>query len=79
MVIAELNAETGKAIANELGDAGYFVPTNAAEKDDVEAMVAATVDHFGTVDILVNNAWGGGRLSRIEKKTPEAMEHGVNL
>lgn len=79
VLIAELNPETGKAIAEELGDAGYFVPTNAGLKSDVEAMVAQAVDHFGTVDILVNNAWGGGRLGRIEKKSVEAMEHGIHL
>jgi len=79
VLIAELNPESGKALAEELGDAGHFVPTNAAVRADVEAMVAAAVDHFGTVDILVNNAWGGGRLGRIENKTEEIMQHGVDL
>jgi len=79
VVIAELNSESGEAIAEELGDAGHFVQTNASVKSEVESMVEATVERFGTLDILVNNAWGGGRLSRIEKKTPEIMEHGINL
>lgn len=79
IVVAELNPETGKAIADELGDAGHFVPTNAALKSDVEAMVAAAIEHFGSLDILVNNAWGGGRIGRVENKTVELMEHGMNL
>lgn len=79
VVIAELDAERGKRVAEELGDAALFVQTNAAVKADVEAMIAAAVEHFGTLDILVNNAWGGGRMGRVEKKTPELMEHGVNL
>jgi len=79
VVIAELDAQSGKALAEELGDAGHFVPTDASIKSDVEAMVTAAVDHFGTLDILVNNAWGGGRLGRIENKTVELMEHGMNL
>ena len=79
VVLAELNPETGQALADELGEQGHFVETNAAVKADVEAMVAETVRHFGTVDILVNNAWGGGRINRVEKKTPELMQHGVDL
>jgi len=79
VVIAELNPETGKAMAEELGEAGYFVETNAGDKTQVETMVTAAADHWGSLDILVNNAWGGGKLGRIEKKTPELMEHGVNV
>ena len=73
VVLAELNPETGKALADELGESGFFVPTDASKREDVEAMVKATVDQFGTLDILVNNAWGGGRLGRIEKKTENEM------
>jgi len=79
VIVAEMDVERGEKIAAELGDSGLFVRTDAAQKADVEAMVAAAVDRFGTLDILVNNAWGGGRLGRIEKKTPELMEHGINL
>ena len=32
------------------------VPTNLAIEGDVERMVRATIDHFGRVDILINNA-----------------------
>ena len=42
-------------------------------------MVAAAVGRWGTLDILVNNAWGGGRLGRLERKTPELMQHGINI
>lgn len=79
VIIAEIDAQSGIALADELGDAGHFVPTDASVKNDVEAMVNTAVEHFGGLDILVNNAWGGGRLGRIENKTPELMEHGMNL
>src|SRR5439155_11202269 len=38
------------------GARGLAVPTNLADEADVAAMVATTVEHFGRVDILVNNA-----------------------
>jgi citronellol/citronellal dehydrogenase len=41
---------------SERGCDALAVPTNLAQEDDVERMVAATVEHFGRLDILVNNA-----------------------
>lgn len=79
VVIAERNPEYGKSTAQALGDASIFVETDAGDKTQVEAMVQATVDQWGSVDILVNNAWGGGRMGRVEHKTPRLMEHGLNV
>ena len=38
------------------GGAAIAVPTNLADEAQVEAMVHSTVEHFGRIDILVNNA-----------------------
>ena len=40
----------------DAGGTAVAVPTNLAKDAEVEQMIAATVDHFGPVDILVNNA-----------------------
>jgi len=37
---------------------GLAVPTDVRDPDAVDALVAATVDRFGRVDVLVNNAAG---------------------
>ncbi len=79
VVVAELKPEPGQKAADELGPNAHFVQTDAGDKQSVERMVQATVDHFGTLDILVNNAWGGGRISRIESKTEELMNHGIRV
>jgi NAD(P)-dependent dehydrogenase (short-subunit alcohol dehydrogenase family) len=79
VVIAEINAELGNAVVSELGDNTIFVETDVSVKEDNERMIAAAVDQWGTVDILVNNAWGGGVISRVESKSPELMEHGLNV
>jgi citronellol/citronellal dehydrogenase len=44
------------AAVTAAGRRGLAVPTNLAVDEEVEAMVDATVDHFGRLDILVNNA-----------------------
>jgi NAD(P)-dependent dehydrogenase (short-subunit alcohol dehydrogenase family) len=47
--------ETVRRIQDAGGDA-ESVPTNLAVVDEVEAMVATTIDKWGRVDVLVNNA-----------------------
>jgi len=45
--------------ARRITDAGgraLAVPTNLNHDEDVERMVSETVDHFGRLDVLVNNA-----------------------
>jgi citronellol/citronellal dehydrogenase len=46
---------TVRLIIDAGGDA-LAVPTNLAVENDIDAMVATTVQHFGRLDILVNNA-----------------------
>ena len=79
VIIAEINAELGNAAVSELGDNAIFVETDVSVKEDNERMIAAAVDQWGTLDILVNNAWGGGVISRVESKSQELMEHGLNV
>jgi NAD(P)-dependent dehydrogenase (short-subunit alcohol dehydrogenase family) len=81
VVVAELNEERGRAAADEIaaatGAETLFVRTDVRHKEDNQAMIATAIDAWGTVDILVNNAWGGGKISRVELKTDELIEHGL--
>lgn len=81
VVIAERNRELGEAtaasIADRCGTTVISIPTDVGVRADLEAMVSATITAFGRVDILVNNAWGGGTLGRAERKTEEEMQHGM--
>ncbi len=79
VLVAELDPAKGAAAAEALGDAARFLRTDVAQKGDVLAMVAEARDAWGTVDVLVNNAWGGGRLSKVENKSDELFEHGFGV
>ena len=52
----ETLARAAAAIENECGAPVLAVAADVAEPQDCERMVAAAVDRFGAVDILVNNA-----------------------
>jgi NAD(P)-dependent dehydrogenase (short-subunit alcohol dehydrogenase family) len=79
VVIAERDQDRGEAMAKELADHAetLFVRTDVRRKEDNQAMIRAAMDTWGRLDILVNNAWGGGKISRVELKTDELMDHGL--
>ena len=54
VVVAELNETKGRSVADEVK--GLFVQTDVANAGSVEAMVRKTIDVYGRIDILVNNA-----------------------
>ena len=54
VVVADLNGEGAEAVAKEVG--GIAVQMNVANGASVEAMVSATTDAYGRIDILINNA-----------------------
>lgn len=55
VVLADVRDELGEAVAGSLPSA-TFVHTDVREEADWERLVAATIDRFGRVDVLVNNA-----------------------
>ncbi len=59
VVIAEINPDAGAKAAAELNESGgeaRFVQTDASSTASTDAMVDEVLDHFGRIDILVNNA-----------------------
>jgi dehydrogenase/reductase SDR family member 4 len=56
VVVAARGAEALDEVARSLGGEGMAVATDVARPEDLQRLVAATVDRFGGVDILVNNA-----------------------
>ncbi|MDE3205681.1 MAG: SDR family oxidoreductase [Acidobacteriota bacterium] len=78
LLLADIQGEAVQAVATRLGDEhGVDARARTVDvgvKDDVVAMVGAALDEWGRLDILVNNAWGGGSLSRFEHKTDEGLD-----
>ena len=58
VAIADADKKRGGAAAEELASLGetMFVPADVANRLDVHNMVAAVIDAWGDIDVLVNNA-----------------------
>ena len=75
VVVAELDQAAGQAVAENVG--GIFVRTDVADRAQVENAVQTALSEYGTIDIVVNNAWGGGAIGRVENKTDEQLAQGI--
>jgi 3(or 17)beta-hydroxysteroid dehydrogenase len=56
VVIADLNAVDGEAVAQSIGEQALFLRLDVSDEDNWKTVIAATVEKFGRLDILVNNA-----------------------
>lgn len=64
VVIADMNSETGTALASELGDAARFVQANVTDEVSVQNAVQTAVNEFGGLHIAINCA-GIGTAERV--------------
>nr|WP_227820135.1 glucose 1-dehydrogenase [Agromyces aureus] len=56
VVAADLLDDEGRALAAELGERARFVHLDVTDEDSWASAVAASIDAFGSIDVLVNNA-----------------------
>jgi 3-oxoacyl-[acyl-carrier protein] reductase len=56
VMIADLNIDLANSLAFELGDRVHALKTNVTNRADIKALAEATIEAFGQIDILINNA-----------------------
>lgn len=83
VLIADIDVTQGSELADtvaaEFGIDALFLRTDVTQRAQVEAMVDAAVERWGRIDILINNAWGGGTIGRVEHKTDEQLAAGMAM
>ncbi|HCE38967.1 MAG: short-chain dehydrogenase [Alcanivorax sp.] len=63
VVLAGRSRDKGEALADELGERALFKRTDIMSEDDIAALVDFTVERFGRLDCLFNNAGAGDRTT----------------
>jgi NAD(P)-dependent dehydrogenase (short-subunit alcohol dehydrogenase family) len=81
LVLTSRRQEVIDAAAGEVGQRGaeaLAVPCDIRQRDQVDAVVAAAVERFGTIDGLVNNA-AGNFLCPSEELSPNGFQAVVDI
>ncbi len=82
IVNAEIDVAQGQKVVDEargLGAEAELISTDVTDWESVQTMVKQTLEKFGQIDVLVNNAGGSPSYRPFVKKTREEWESEVNL
>ncbi|MBW3621179.1 MAG: SDR family oxidoreductase [Actinobacteria bacterium] len=84
VVAGDINAAAGAVLLEELTDAGFgqqvaVTGLDVAAEGSVAAAVAATVERFGRLDCLVNNAGIGGAFGPLTEIEVEDWDHTLGV
>ncbi len=81
VAILEIDPDRAEVTARRVRDAGrtaLVVPVDMSDADQVRAAVATANEHFGRIDILVNNI-GGVRKQAFVEQSERSMQRHVDL
>jgi 3-oxoacyl-[acyl-carrier protein] reductase len=82
VVVAEIDEKKGRSTVSELKESGaraHFIPTDVSKKDEVFGAVSASVETFGRLDVLVNNAVALPEDVLFEDKTDAMLEQQLGI
>lgn len=80
VVVADLDEAAAREVAAELGGDTLAVPVDISDRASVDAMTAQVTEHFGRIDVLVNNA-GWDKVGPFLEQDPALWDRiiGINL
>ncbi len=76
VIFSDIN-EQGNELVAELGDKAFFQKCDVSQSNEVHQLINTTVEKFGKIDIMVNNA-GVGALGGILDCTDEGWQKVIN-
>ncbi|MEV0796594.1 SDR family NAD(P)-dependent oxidoreductase [Kribbella sp. NPDC050281] len=79
VVVTDLQEEKVGQVAAEIGERALGLRADVTSREDVDAAVAATVERFGRLDVVVNNAGGCIVTSVPEDATAEEFHQQLDL
>jgi len=75
VVVCDIDISNGERVASKIsaqGGKAVFVRCDVSQEDQVESLIQATLEHYGRLDILINNAarWEQDlKLLEVDQKT----------
>lgn len=78
-VIADLDEERGRSLAQELGPQVVFRRSDVTMEQDVAGAVGLAVDRFGSLDVMVNNAGVLGAVGPLAQTPLDEWERTLSV
>ncbi|XP_037930233.1 estradiol 17-beta-dehydrogenase 8-like [Teleopsis dalmanni] len=81
VVISDLAMSSGEESAKQLQEKGYeaiFIPCDISKRDQVNDLFSKALTHFGSIDVLVNNA-GINRDGMLHKLTDDDWDKVIDI
>jgi 3-hydroxybutyrate dehydrogenase/3-oxoacyl-[acyl-carrier protein] reductase len=81
VVVNGRSREKGERALAEMGagDNAHFLSADVSVREDCEALVDATLERYGAIHILVNNAGGADNFAPVHELTDESMNFGWTM
>ncbi|MCH7790573.1 MAG: glucose 1-dehydrogenase [Acidobacteria bacterium] len=79
VVLADLQGDAGRVVADRLGSSTRFIQIDVTAEDQVAAAVQLAVDEFGSLDIMFNNAGIVGATGSIAQTASEAWDRTIAI
>ncbi|SFM04614.1 SDR family oxidoreductase [Shimia aestuarii] len=79
VVLTARSTEAIAAIADEIGPQAMAIPCDVADYGQVAAMVSATVERFGAVDVLINNAGVVEPIAHLDQSVPDEWGQVIDI
>ncbi len=79
VALAARSSSALEALAAEIGEGAIALACDVSRYDQVEAAVAATVERFGGLDVLINNAGVIEPISHMGRADPEGWGRAIDI
>jgi 2-dehydro-3-deoxy-L-rhamnonate dehydrogenase (NAD+) len=79
VAIADLDLAGATQVAESMGASAFPVHVDITDADSVRKAVAAVVEHFGGLEILVNNAGIGGKAAPLWEQTQAEWQRIIDI
>ncbi|MFN3339811.1 MAG: SDR family NAD(P)-dependent oxidoreductase [Dietzia sp.] len=66
VLVVDINDAAGSALVDELGESVRYLAADISVEDNAPVIVESAVDHFGRLDVLVNNAHASRQAPLLE-------------